>query len=158
MYFKEFEVRWNDLDANKHLGNSTYIEYMSHTRMSMLSENGMGVAVLAKHDLGPIALYEHIHYFKEIRLGKPIRVSLELAGHTKDVRFVKFYHNFYDLEGKHLAHGEILFSFIQLSSRKLGILPDKFKEKLMKFPKSDTFKILTKEDTLGHGKVAKDLI
>ena len=28
MYLKEFEVRWNDLDANRHLANSSYINFM----------------------------------------------------------------------------------------------------------------------------------
>lgn len=158
MYFKEFEVRWNDLDANKHLGNSTYIEYMSHTRMSFFTEHNMSIAVMANNDLGPIVLYEHIHYFKEILLEKKIKVSLEVGGYTKDLRFVKFFHNFYDIEGKHLAHSEILFSFIQLSTRKLGILPQEFQDKIMSFPKSGDFKILTKQDTLGHGKTPKDLV
>ena len=30
MYLKEFEVRWNDLDANRHLANSSYINYESY--------------------------------------------------------------------------------------------------------------------------------
>jgi acyl-CoA thioester hydrolase len=158
MYFKEFEIRWNDLDANKHLGNSSYIEYMSHTRMSFLTKHGMSIDILAKNDLGPIVLYEHIHYFREIRSGQPIRVSLEAAGYTKDVRFVKFYHNFYDTKGKHLAHAEILFSFIQLSTRKLGKLPQEFMEKIKSFPKSESFKILTKTDTFAYGRKPKDLV
>ena len=158
MYFKEFEVRWNDLDANKHLGNSTYIEYMSHTRMSFLTELGMGIHELEKMDLGPIVLYEHIHYFKEILLGGSLKVSLELAGHTKDTRFIKFYHNFYDFNGRHLAHAEILFSFIKLSTRKLGELPQLFNKKITSCPKSEDFKILSKEDTLVHVKKPKDLI
>ena len=39
MYLKEFEVRWNDIDANRHLANSAYINYMSHTRLSFMLEN-----------------------------------------------------------------------------------------------------------------------
>ena len=46
MYTKKFEIRWNDLDANKHLGNSAYIEFMSHTRMSFLTEYGVGIDVM----------------------------------------------------------------------------------------------------------------
>lgn len=158
MYLKEFEVRWNDLDANRHLGNSTYIEYMSHTRMSFFIENDMSVDLLAKNDLGPIALYEHIHYFKEILLGEPIKVSLEVAGYTDDIRFVKFHHNFYDARGQHLAHAEILFAFIKLSTRKLGALPETFIKKVRSFPKSEDFRILTKEDTLRYGRKPKDLV
>ena len=158
MYLKEFEVRWNDLDANKHLGNSAYIEYMSHTRMSFLTENGLGIDVLANNNLGPIVLYEHIHYYYEVLSGNPIRVSLEMAGHTEDMRFVKFFHNFYDTKGKHLAHSEILFSFIKLSTRKLGILPKEFIEKIKSFPKAESFKILSKADTLVYGRKPKDLV
>ena len=40
-YFKEFEIRWSDLDANRHLGNSAYTNLMSHTRMSYLFEIGI---------------------------------------------------------------------------------------------------------------------
>lgn len=25
MYLKEFEIRWNDIDANRHMANSAYI-------------------------------------------------------------------------------------------------------------------------------------
>ena len=42
MHLKEFEVRWSDVDANRHLGNSAYINFMSHTRMSFMSEAGFG--------------------------------------------------------------------------------------------------------------------
>ncbi|MFT4831888.1 MAG: acyl-CoA thioester hydrolase [Psychroserpens sp.] len=40
MYLKEFEIRWSDIDANGHLGNTAYVNYMSHTRMTFLNELG----------------------------------------------------------------------------------------------------------------------
>jgi acyl-CoA thioester hydrolase len=30
MYLKEFEIRWSDVDANRHLANSAYLNYMAH--------------------------------------------------------------------------------------------------------------------------------
>ena len=36
MFLKEFEIRWNDLDANRHLANIAYISYASDTRMAFL--------------------------------------------------------------------------------------------------------------------------
>ncbi len=41
MYLKEFEIRWSDVDANRHLANSAYLNYMSHARMSFLMEIGV---------------------------------------------------------------------------------------------------------------------
>ena len=36
MYKKQFEIRWSDIDANGHLANSAYTNFMSHARMSFL--------------------------------------------------------------------------------------------------------------------------
>lgn len=157
MHLKEFEIRWSDLDANLHLGNSSYIDYMSHTRMSFLSENNLGLDVMLKNNLGPITLYEHIHYFKEIKPRETIKVSLEVSGYSDDGRFILFEHNFYNPEGKNLAFAEILFSWIDIKTRKLGTVSKELLEKIEGFPKAKKFKILTKEDTRKYGRKPLDL-
>ena len=96
MYTKEFEIRWNDLDLNNHLGNSSYVELMSHTRMSCLTDYGLSLKEMHRYGLGSIVFYEHIYYFKEILLGDEIKVSLEVKGYSEDGRFVLFEHNFYN--------------------------------------------------------------
>ena len=84
MYLKEFEVRWNDLDANRHLANSSYINFMSHTRLSYMMENGFGQNSMVINNIGPVVFYEHMFYFREVFPGKPIRVSLQLKGISKN--------------------------------------------------------------------------
>ena len=41
MFFKEFEIRWSDVDSNRHLANSAYINFMAHTRMSLFISIGL---------------------------------------------------------------------------------------------------------------------
>lgn len=147
MYLKDFEIRWNDLDANKHLGNSTYVEYMSHTRMSFLTSRGLSLDVINGYGLGPIVMYEHVYYFKEIGLDDKVRVSLEVSGMSEDGRFVKIEHNFYNEEGKNLAHAEMLFSWMDLKTRRFGRVPNELLQKIKNFPRAKNFKILTKEHT-----------
>ena len=157
MYTKEFVVRWNDLDANKHLGNSEYIAYMSDTRMSFLEEYDIGLNVMSKHRLGPIVLYEQINYFKEIRLGDIISVSLIVKGHSEDGRFVVMEHSFYNSDGKNLAYSEILFSWINMETRSLGRLPLELQSKIKSFPRSKDFKILSKEAIKKYRRIPVDL-
>ncbi|MFI2741448.1 acyl-CoA thioesterase [Zhouia sp. PK063] len=157
MYFKEFDIRWSDTDANRHLANSAYINFMSHTRMSYLIENGLGQHQLAKHNIGPVVFYEHIYYFKEVFLGKPVKVSLELSGISEDGMFFEFQHNFYDQEGKNFAHCEMLGAWVDLKTRKLIGLPDELKAILNELHHSNDFKILTKEDTRKYHKRPVDL-
>ena len=151
MYFKDFDIRWGDIDANGHLGNASYIEYMSHTRMSFFSDQGLDLKDMRELGLGPIALYEHIYYFKEISLDQDIRVSLEIVGMTADSQFIKMEHNFYDQRGTNLAFSEILFSWIDLETRKLGRLSLELKTRIQAFPKSGRFRILEKSEIKKHG-------
>ncbi|WP_224484167.1 acyl-CoA thioesterase [Robertkochia aurantiaca] len=152
MYIKEFEIRWNDLDANRHLANKAYIEFAAHTRMSFLIEHGFDHKLLAKFNLGPVVFYEHIYYFKEVFSGKPVRVSLEIKGLSEDGMFFEFHHNYYDHKGNNVAHCEMMGAWIDLKSRKLTGLPEEVHAYLDEVEKPDDFKVLTREDTRKYAK------
>jgi len=157
MYLKEFEVRWNDIDANRHLANSAYINYMSHTRLSFMLENGFGQAKMAEHAIGPVVFYEHMFYFKEVFPGKPIRVSLQLKGISEDGKYFSFQHNFYDYKGRNVARCEMMGGWIDLNTRKLRGLPQELFENLNKLDRTTDFYTITKEHTRRHGEVPINL-
>lgn len=157
MYLKEFEVRWNDLDANRHLANSSYINFMSHTRLSFMMEKGFGQENMVKHHIGPVVFYEHMFYFKEIFPGKPVRVSLQLKGISEGGMYFEFQHNFYNAEGVNMARCNMMGGWIDLQTRKLRDLPDSLFSALNHLDKTDDFKILTKEDTRKYKQFPKEL-
>ena len=76
---------------------------------------------------------------------------------NKDGRFLMFEHNFYNSEGKNLAYAEILFSWIDIKKRKIGIVPPKLLATIESFPRSQRFKYLTKEDLKKNIKQPKDM-
>ena len=152
MYTKKFEIRWSDLDANRHLANSAFVNFMSHTRMGFLTENGFGQKQLSHHNLGPIVFYEHIYYFKEIFAGEPVTVTLELSGLSDDGMYFEFIHKIYDHNGNNCATCEMMGSWIDLEERRLTTLPDELFEQLDHTPKTKDFRVLTKEDTRKYGK------
>ena len=139
MYTKQFEVRWNDIDANRHLANSAYINYMSHTRLSFMLENGFGQAEMVRHNIGPVVFYEHMFYFKEVFPGKPITVSLQLEGISEDGMYFSFLHNFYDDKGSNVARCEMMGGWIDLTERKLRGLPEALFASLNKLDKTENF-------------------
>lgn len=158
MYKKQFEIRWSDVDANRHLANSAYVNFMSHTRVAFFEDHGFSLSNLAKFYISPVIFYEHIYYFKEAFLGTPITVSLEVSGLSEDGMFFKIIHNFYNHKGENLAHCEILGAWINLKSRALTPLPEDFIKEMDTFPKSEDFKILTKEDTRKFDKKPVNLV
>ncbi|WP_026754217.1 thioesterase family protein [Sediminibacter sp. Hel_I_10] len=157
MYKKDFEIRWSDVDANGHLANSAYLNFMSHTRVGFLNENGFSMKSLIKHGVGPVVFSEEIYYFKESFLEQKLSVTLEVSGLSEDGMFFKFEHNFYNENGKHLATCDIFGAWINLKTRSLTELPEDLKAKMQTFPKSEHFKTLTKEDTRKSGKKPKNL-
>ena len=157
MYTKQFEIRWSDVDANRHLRNSAYIDYMSHTRMSFLMEHNLDQKQLAQRNLGPVAFYEHMYYFREVFPGKPVHVSLQMKGMSEDGMYFLFLHDFYDADGKNFARCEMMGSWIDLSTRKLTGLPDDLLSKFNTFEKSSDFFVLTKEHTRKFGARPQDL-
>ena len=157
MYSQSFEIRWSDLDANRHLANSSYQNFMSHTRMAFLVKNGFSQQELVKHNIGPIVFYEHIFYFKEIKPEDKVRVSLELKGLSEDGMFFQFEHNFYNQKGDNCARFDMMGSWIDLKSRQLTALPEHLLYPLEHLTKTEDYKVLTKDDTRKFGVKPKHL-
>ena len=151
MFLKEFEIRWSDLDANRHLANVSYITYAGEARLAFLLSLGLNNKKLSEMMIGPVVFNEQFFYFKEAFLGQKIRVSTALAGLSKEGTLFEFEHNFYNHKGENLAFCEMQGGWIDLKARKLTGLPESLLELAEKFPKSESFKILTKEDTRKHG-------
>ncbi|EAR03010.1 acyl-CoA thioesterase [Maribacter sp. HTCC2170] len=157
MFQKEFEVRWSDVDANRHLANSAYINFMSHTRMAYLMQLGFDHKVMAVNKIGPVVFYEHMYYFKEVFPGKPVKVSLEVAGLSEDGCFFEFHHNFYDSKGRNVAHCEMMGAWMSLETRQLTPLSGELLGRFSSENKTEDFRVLTKEDTRKFAKRPKDL-
>lgn len=156
MYYKEIEIRWSDMDANRHLANSSYIDYGSHTRINFLASIGFDQKYMAKHQIGPVVFYEHMYYFKEVRVGK-IKVSLGLKGLSESGKFFEFHHDFYDEHGKNFARLELMGGWMNLKTRKLMDLPPEIMANFDGIPKEKDFRILTNADTRKFAKAPIDL-
>lgn len=157
MFLKEFEIRWNDLDANRHLANITYLSFASETRMAYLNQIGLSHQHLKQLKIGPVVFNEQLFYFKEVLPDDQIRVSFELEGMSKEGTFFSFVHNFYNKRGNHVARCEMMGAWIHLETRKLTKLPEALIQQFVDTEKTATFKILTAADTRLHGRVPKDL-
>jgi len=147
MFLNKIKLRWNDLDANGHLANASYVALMSATRVEYAKSLGFTFVDFKKMMVGPVALREEVHYFKEVFLGAPIYISQELLGSGENHVFYKIRHNFYDSKGNNFARGEMLGAWIDLKTRKLTQLPEKVATKFFEKNKTKDFHYFTKEDT-----------
>lgn len=148
---EKFNIRWSDLDPNRHLANSAFMDFMSQARLNFIQASGVGHQVMSDYDLGPIAFYEHIYYFKEVSPDEPIYISVELKGMSEDGMFFAFNHNIYDQAGHNLAYCDMMGAWMALKTRQLTTLPEALADKFKTLKRADDFKLLTKRDTRHHG-------
>lgn len=144
-YYHPFEVRWNDLDANFHLANSSYVAYCAQTRMAFMHKQGISLKNLGKWAIGPVILHERYSFFKEIYHGKDLYVSLEINGVSEDGGIYQFEHKFYLEDGTHCATAEALGVWINTQTRKSTLPNEEILNVIEQF-KSENCQVLTKDD------------
>lgn len=152
MQLKKINIRWTDLDPNRHVSNSSLLDFMSTARIAILEEQGFGQKDLQECNLGPIVFHEHIYYFQEVPPGGFIYVGLELTGLSKDGRFFSFDQNIYDKNGNNLIGYDMIGGWMDLKERKIVPVPDEMQEQFNQIEKSPNFKTLRSEDTREPGK------
>ena len=157
MFLKEFEIRWNDLDANRHLANISYLSFAGETRMAFMQELGISHASLLKLSIGPVVFNERLFYFKEVLPDDKIRVSFELAAMSKEGTFFEFEHNYFNSLGENVARCEMMGAWMDLKTRKLTGLPEPMLDKFQKAIKTDSYKTITSEDTRRWNQTPKNL-
>ncbi len=157
MYKKEFLVRWSEIDINLHLTSVAYVKYITDVRMCYFDEHGHGLVELNKQKVGPIVLSEKSYYFKEIKPGEKIIVTLELKGCTDDKSFMILEQRIFNEAGINVFLANTLISFLNTVTRKIIVPPNQIKDIIQKMPKTIDFGIIEKSDLRDSGVSQIDL-
>ena len=85
---QRFRVGWSGLDANHHMGNTSYLDRAHDTRMLFFAQQGFTMSRFAAERFGPVVVRDELVYRKELRLLDEFTVDFELAGLSAEgVRF-----------------------------------------------------------------------
>ncbi|NAW51644.1 thioesterase [Elizabethkingia argentiflava] len=144
-YYHKFEVRWSDIDANRHLANSSYVMFCAQTRMAFMKAHGIGISQLIHWGVGPVVLREEYSFFKEIMADQTVYVGLEVSGMSEDGSIYSFTHKFYLPDGTHCATAKVVGVWIDTIVRKLTTPPDDLLVCFQKY-KTDNIEIIKRED------------
>jgi acyl-CoA thioester hydrolase len=114
-----FEVRWTDIDGNRHVRNTVFSDYATHTRFQLLASNGFDQARLERMRFGPVMMREEIRYRREILFGEEVVVDVRLAGLSPDGSHWRVAQEVRRSDGKDAALLTIQGGWLDLESRKL---------------------------------------
>lgn len=151
---KTFQVRWSDLDANRHVANTSYSHFTNDTRVSYLASLGLTQDVMATQNFGPVVFSEEFYYLRELHHGETIHVNVELLGNTADNKIWRFSHCFFNAEGVMVAYSELTFGWFNLSTRKLFVPAGELLGLLHAMPKSENYAVIA-ETEIRNKKIPK---
>lgn len=141
-----YTIRWNDLDANRHAANTTFVALFTDTRMQFLNAHGVTQTTFAEHNMGPVIFNENIHYLRELNGGEQVYVDLELNGMSENGTFFEFNQHLYNSKGEIAAFLNIIAAWFSLETRKLISPPPVVMEMFQAVPKTEGFRFLQKQD------------
>ncbi len=129
-------VRWDDIDANGHAGNTAYSAYATDARLTHLAEHGFTVARLNALRVGPVLFSEELTYRRELRLGDTITITVELAALSATGHRWTMYHRI--LRGEVVAATvRVTGAWIDLDDRRLVDPPAELYAALDALPRVD---------------------
>jgi acyl-CoA thioester hydrolase len=140
------QIRWADIDANRHLRHSVYYDYGALCRMEILSEIGLTTSRLEELGIGPILFREEALFRREVVFEDRIRMTTEILKATADYSRWTIRHQVIKANDAIAAIITVDGAWIDKAKRKLA-LPDEFVQHIFsQLPKSVDFEIIQKKE------------
>ena len=122
-YIKSIEVRWADLDPNFHLRHSVYYDFGAYSRLNFFNDNGLTSEVLSEYKIGPIIFREEAVFRREIKLGDPVTIDLQLTRCRPDYSRWSIRHHIFKKRNELSAIITLDGAWINTVERKLSPAP-----------------------------------
>ena len=144
-YEVTFKTIWANFDPNRHMRHTAYSDYAAEVRARYFLTHDLSLEEFAKMHIGPVIFKEETSYFKEIKMGTDILVTMELVAATPHLDRWEFEHQIFDDQGNLSAKVKVYGAWFDLQKRKLTTLPDDILQKLQDLPKSKDFKTIERK-------------
>lgn len=116
------DLRWADLDPNGHVRHSVYYDWGAMVRITFLHGRGVGLDWMAANGVGPVLFREEARFLKELRLGDPVKMDLQLSAAAEDGRKWRMRHRLFRGEDP-AATVEVEGAWLDLRARKIVAPP-----------------------------------
>ena len=141
-YSKTLQIRWSDIDQNRHLRHSVYYDFGAMVRIDFLSKHGLTSTKMEELNIGPILFREEAIFRREITLEDQIDIDFEMVKACPDFSRWTLRHNFTKKDGSLAAQVVMDGAWIDIEKRKLKI-PGEFVQKVFDaVPKSSDFRFI----------------
>jgi acyl-CoA thioester hydrolase len=143
-YSKQLQIRWSDIDQNRHLRHSVYYDFGAFIRIAFLSEHGLTTAKMEELNVGPVLFREEILFKREVKPNDALTIDVELTKSSADYSRWSLRHTFTRGDGTVAAVLNLDGAWMDLEKRKLRPAGDFISDVFTAFPKSADFEFINK--------------
>src|ERR1700741_4335457 len=98
-FIHPIQIRWADIDANRHLRHSVYYDYAASCRVAALSERGLTSKKYEEFMIGPILFREEGIFKREIVFEDTPSIDFEITKSREDFSRVSIRHHITKADG-----------------------------------------------------------
>lgn len=124
VFEKKYKVKWSDVDPNRHLRGSAYLDFTDHTRVDFMESNGMSIDMLVKLNTGFVITNTSLQFKREILMNEVISVDYTIDYFSDDYRKYAATHQIFKENGKLACLVKIEGFWIDLKTRRIATPPD----------------------------------
>ncbi|HEX9091205.1 MAG TPA: acyl-CoA thioesterase [Anaerolineales bacterium] len=99
-YTMTYEVRWADIDANRHVRYSAYIDAAAELRYRFFTQHDLPPEAFDRLGVGPVYTSLTANFYREVRLGETITITYLITGLSESGIRWKVRHDFLKANGK----------------------------------------------------------
>lgn len=133
------QIRWSDIDPNRHLRHSAYYDYGAMARIACFNEQGLTTTKLEELNIGPILFREEAIFKREIKLEDKITIDMQLLKATRDYGRWSIRHQLYKEDKTLAAIINVEGAWIDIAKRKLAVPNEYIQNLFADFPKAESF-------------------
>jgi acyl-CoA thioester hydrolase len=139
------QLRWTDIDANRHMRHSAYYDCGAIARMNLLTSHGFRVAKFEEFKTGIILFREEAIFKREIVYEDKIEIDLALIKASRDFSRWSMRHHLYKNGETIAAIITVDGAWIDTEKRKLTVPNDFIQEIFSTIPRSYDFEEIVRE-------------
>jgi len=141
-YTMTYEVRWADIDANRHVRYSAYIDAAAELRYRFFTQHDLPPEAFDKLGVGPVYTTLTANFFREVRLGETITITYMLTGLSESGRRWKVRHDFLKANGKKAVVVLLEGTILNLITRQPTAPTPEIMAVFQQVPRSHDFELL----------------
>jgi acyl-CoA thioester hydrolase len=142
-YSIPYQVRWTDIDANRHVRYSAYIDAAAELRYRFFTEHNLPPEAFDDLGVGPVYTSLTANFYREVRLGETLTITYLLSGLSPHGVRWKVQHEFLKSNGKKAVTVSLEGTILDLTTRQPAVPTPEIMAVFQQVPRSPEFEILS---------------